>query len=60
VDSAHAAAHDVWAFLESRGLGNPAGTGKVQLLVTDLPKSFAEIAGRFLGADVSDVEQIDL
>jgi len=28
--------------------------------VTDLPKTFAEVAGRFLGGDVPHVEQVDL
>ena len=61
VDSAHAAASDVRAFLESRGLAREAGGGgRVDLLVTDLPKTFAAVAGRFLGGEASSVEPIDL
>jgi glutamate racemase len=61
VDSAHAAASDVRAFLESRGLLRGTATpGRVELLVTDLPRTFAEVAGRFLGGDASSVEQVDL
>jgi glutamate racemase len=61
VDSAHATASDVRAFLAARGLAREsAGPGQVRLLVTDLPKTFEEVAGRFLGAGASDVEQIDL
>jgi hypothetical protein len=30
------------------------------LLVTDLPKSFATVAERFLGEPVGHVEQVDL
>ncbi|HEY8090631.1 MAG TPA: glutamate racemase [Polyangiaceae bacterium] len=60
VDSAHATAVDVRAFLEARGLARVAGAGSVQLLVTDLPRAFREVAARFLGDEVGEVEQIDL
>jgi glutamate racemase len=62
VDSARAVASDVRAFLASRGLSraNDAGAGRIELLVTDLPKTFADVAGRFLGGDASSVEQVDL
>jgi glutamate racemase len=65
VDSAHAAATDVRAFLESRGLARGAAPrdgsrGRVDLLVTDLPKTFADVAERFLGGEAASVEQIDL
>lgn len=59
VDSARATAADVRAFLETRGLAR-AGTGDVKLLVTDVPRAFREMATRFLGNAVSDVEQVDL
>jgi glutamate racemase len=59
VDSAHATAADVKAFLTTRGLANEGG-GAVQLLATDLPKNFADIAARFLGEATHDVEQVDL
>lgn len=59
VDSAHATAADVRAFLEGRNLVRQ-GVGGVQLLVTDVPRTFAEVASRFLGDAVDDVEQVDL
>jgi glutamate racemase len=62
VDSAQAAARDVKAFLTSRGLTSegPGAGPPVQLLVTDLPRTFREAACRFLGEQVGDVEQVDL
>ena len=61
IDSAHAAAEDTLAFLRERGLLRDArDPGTVELLVTDLPKTFAEVAGRFLGGLVPHMEQIDL
>jgi glutamate racemase len=59
VDSAHATASDVRAFLESRNLMRQ-GVGGVELLVTDVPRTFAEVAARFLGDAVDGVEQVDL
>jgi hypothetical protein len=54
----------VRAFLESRGLARAPRTnarqGRVDLLVTDLPRTFADVAGRFLGGEAASVEQIDL
>lgn len=63
VDSAHSTAAEVRAFLHARGLAHPENRGRaeaVRLLVTDLPRTFRETASRFLGADVGEVEQIDL
>jgi glutamate racemase len=67
VDSAHATASDVRAFLESRGLARGGGEtrsearlGRIELLVTDLPKTFGDVAARFLGGEASSVEQVDL
>lgn len=61
VDSATATADEVAAFLSERGLlaARPA-RGGLHLMVTDRPKSFAEVAARFLGEPAEDVEQIDL
>jgi glutamate racemase len=61
VDSAQATAEAVEAFLGERGAattGHQRGT--LELLVTDLPASFAAVAGRFLGEPVPVVHQIDL
>jgi glutamate racemase len=61
VDSAEATADEVHAFLAERGLAAPAASAaSLSLLVTDVPKSFAEVASRFLGHDVEDVQAIDL
>lgn len=64
VDSAHAVAADALAFLEGRGLARKASPararGRVQLLVTDLPKAFESVAARFLGEAPESVEQVDL
>jgi glutamate racemase len=61
VDSAHAVAAEARGFLHARGLARSGGgSGDVRLLVTDVPKSFAEVAARFLGGAVPSVEQVDL
>ena len=62
VDSADATAVSVREFLITRGLARDEGRGPggIELLVTDLPKTFREVAGRFLGGEVADVEQVDL
>jgi glutamate racemase len=61
VDSAEATAEDVAHFLAERQLGAlRSDRGDLRLFVTDLPKSFATVASRFLGHDVPHVEAIDL
>jgi glutamate racemase len=61
IDSAHATADAVADFLVARGYEHRGEVkGTLELLVTDLPKSFATVASRFLGAEVTDVTQIDL
>jgi glutamate racemase len=62
VDSASATAADVGAFLAARGLERTSRSdaGGVRLLVTDMPRTFREVASRFLGDNVGDVEQVDL
>ncbi|HEX8795316.1 MAG TPA: glutamate racemase [Polyangiaceae bacterium] len=60
VDSARATASDVRTFLEARGLARSGGPGDVKLLATDVPRTFREVATRFLGDAVTDVEQVDL
>lgn len=64
VDSASAIADEVETFLVTRALRrsrlDPGTRGRVELLVTDVPKSFSEVASRFLGDDVEIVDQIDL
>ncbi len=60
VDSAEAAASDVASFLEERELSSVGADPKLQLLVTDMPKSFSDMASRFLGHAVDDARAIDL
>jgi glutamate racemase len=61
VDSATATAQEVGDFLAERGqIAVRPRRGTLELLVTDLPKSFADVAARFLGEAVADVTQIDL
>ena len=61
VDSALATAEEVAAFLTERGqAAQRERRGTLDLLVTDLPKSFASVAARFLGEPVEQVHQIDL
>lgn len=60
VDSAIQTAIDIEAFLEARRLKKCAPSGELRVLVTDMPKSFAEVASRFLGDAITSVEQVDL
>jgi glutamate racemase len=61
VDSASATADEVAAFLAERGqAARRDRRGTLDLLVTDLPKSFASVATRFLGEPIEQVHQIDL
>lgn len=61
VDSGIATADDVGVFLEERSqLSKRTRRGSLELFVTDLPKSFSNVAERFLGEPVGDVHQIDL
>jgi glutamate racemase len=61
VDSAQQTAHEVSAFLKGRNLANPQKKpGALNVLVTDMPKSFAEVASRFLGDAINEVRQVDL
>jgi glutamate racemase len=62
VDSGVAAASELGTLLLDRDLNRENGEGALELLVTDRPAKFAEVAARFLGADVEGlaVEQVDL
>jgi glutamate racemase len=63
VDSGVAAAGELAELLAERDLGAPAGSqGSLELLVTDRPARFAEVASRFLRQNVESlsVDQIDL
>jgi glutamate racemase len=60
VDSAEATAHELVTFLDERGMLREGGEGSLQLLVTDRPQMFADVASRFLGYAVEEVEVVDL
>jgi len=60
VDGAEATALVVRDLLLERELAAPERQGTLELLVTDLPASFAEAAARFLGEEISQVTQVDL
>jgi glutamate racemase len=63
VDSAHATAETVAALVGDGRIvaAERGGAGAaLDLLVTDLPASFAVVAGRFLGGAVPDVHQVDV
>jgi glutamate racemase len=61
VDSAHATAEIVEAFLAERGWSAPGpAAGTLEIYATDLPKSFEAVASRFLGDAVGTVRQVDL
>jgi glutamate racemase len=61
VDSAHAVASEAKDFLTERALARRTEDGgSLELFVTDVPKSFADVASRFLGHALPEVESIDL
>jgi glutamate racemase len=63
VDSAEATAAELGELLRARSLAAQRGEpGSLRLLVTDMPKRFADVAARFLGRSVGglSVEAIDL
>ena len=60
VDSAHATATEV-AQLIAEGRIAPGSAGpRLEVLVTDRPRSFADVASHFLGERAPEVAQIDL
>jgi hypothetical protein len=61
VDGARATAQAVGELLRERELDAPASRpAPLELLVTDVPASFAELAARFLGGEPPAVRQIDI
>jgi glutamate racemase len=63
VDSAQSTAQELQALLSEKGLQSQKKTlGSLDLMVTDMPKIFAEVASRFLGRSLEGlaVRQIDL
>jgi len=63
VDSALATAEDVVRYFDEERIQRaPTGSSGApfEILVTDRPASFREVAQRFLGVDAPDVTQIDL
>jgi glutamate racemase len=60
IDTGAAVADEVATFLAERGRAAARAEGSLEVLVTDLPKSFADVAERFLGSPLASVKQIDL
>lgn len=63
VDSAAATAEDVAAWIRDERIPRAPASSPLpplEILVTDRPGSFREVAQRFLGGDAPDVSQIDL
>lgn len=63
VDSARSIAEDTREFLVARGMARGEATRRdasVELLVTDVPRAFAEVASRFLGGEIGEVSVVDL
>lgn len=61
IDSAVATAHELSRIIMEQNLQNlNTHAGHIQLLVTDQPRTFRELTGRFLGTTPSEVEVIDL
>jgi glutamate racemase len=57
VDSAQATASELSQLLAERALANnTGGTGSLRMLVTDTPRRFSEVASRFLGRDLADLD----
>jgi glutamate racemase len=60
VDSATAMASEVRGTLEKSALLADRERGRLTCFVTDLPASFHEVASRFLGEPVGDVQSVDI
>jgi len=62
VDSAAATAEVVAALLSDRDLSAASGAmaGALDVLVSDMPKSFSDVAERFLGHPIESVAQVDV
>ena len=63
VDSARATAEDVAAWIREERIPRAAeevGRAPLEVLVTDRPGSFRDVAVRFLGGDAPEVNQIDI
>lgn len=61
VDSAEATAEAVSACLRQQELSAPEGSpAEHRYFVTDVPDRFVALAGRFLGRDIDQAEQVDI
>jgi glutamate racemase len=58
VDSAVETAREVAAVLDARGLRGAGGSGDFRVVLSDTSPTFEEIASRFLGRDVPDIELV--
>jgi glutamate racemase len=60
IDSAEATARKVVALRAGNGENRSTGTAGVRFFVTDVPNRFCRVGGSFLGADLSNVQQVDI
>jgi glutamate racemase len=60
VDSALTTASVVADFLAERGMLSNHADPSLEILVTDTPRSFEQVAARFLGRELGAVHQVDL
>lgn len=61
IDSAYETAAEVERVLDKHSLMNTSGSpASTQYLVTDAPRRFGELGGRFLGHEIPDVKLVEL
>ena len=61
VDSAEETALEIKRVLEENGMANRGpGVAKREFYLTDVSETFISIAGRFLGEDIGEIQQVDL
>jgi glutamate racemase len=60
VDSAVETAREVARVLVARGIAAPSGTGEFHIVLSDTSPSFGDIATRFLGRHVADIELVSV
>jgi glutamate racemase len=60
VDSAVETSREVARVLAARGIAAPAGEGEFHVVLSDTSPSFGDIATRFLGRRVSEIELVSV
>jgi len=60
VDSAVETAREVARVLAARGIAAPSGAGEFHVVLSDTSPSFGDIAARFLGRRVPEIELVSV